>query len=78
MDPQRSWNVGYWITAVFLLLILQDLWQSASEVETVPYSVFEQALVDGRIAEVLVSAQSLMGRLDQTAQDDHDRGARRA
>ena len=63
MDPQKSWNLGYWLVAVFLLLILQDLWQSASEVETVPYSVFEQALVDGRVAEVLVSAQSLMGRL---------------
>jgi cell division protease FtsH len=46
-----------------LLLVLQDIWQNASQVESVPYSAFEQALADGRIAEVVVSANTVMGRL---------------
>jgi cell division protease FtsH len=63
VDRQKTWNLGYWAVAMVLLLVLQDIWQNASQVESVPYSAFEQALADGRIAEVVVSANTVMGRL---------------
>ena len=63
MDRKHSWNLGYWAVAAMLLLLLQDLWQSAGQVESVPYSAFEQALADGRIADVVISANAVMGRL---------------
>jgi len=65
MDKQQTWNIGYWIVALLALLALQNLWQGARQVEPVPYSEFERALADGRIAEVVVSDRTITGRLKQ-------------
>ena len=62
-DPRTRWSVGYWVLAMALLLLAQAWWQSRSTVEAVPYSEFEQALREGRVAEVLVSDSQLTGRL---------------
>ena len=63
MDKQQSWNVGYWIAALALLVVLQSWWQGASRLEAVPYSEFEKALAEGRVAEVVVTDQRITGRL---------------
>ncbi|MFN7087527.1 MAG: ATP-dependent zinc metalloprotease FtsH [Burkholderiales bacterium] len=63
MEQKTQWNMIYWFVAAFLLLLLQDWWQAARTVEPVPYSEFEQALQDGRVAEVLVSDKALTGKL---------------
>ena len=63
MDTKHGWNTGYWVMALLMLLLLQNIWQAAGKVETVPYSEFEQALADDRIAEVVVSGQTVTGRL---------------
>lgn len=46
-----------------MLLMLQNYWQAAQTVEPVPYSEFEKALAEGRVAEVLVSDRTVTGRL---------------
>ena len=63
MEQKTRWNLAYWLIALMLLLTLQDWWQTARTVEPVPYSAFEQALEDGRVAEVLVSDTTLTGKL---------------
>ncbi|MDZ7583258.1 MAG: ATP-dependent zinc metalloprotease FtsH [Thiobacillus sp.] len=63
MEQKTQWNLAYWLIAILLLLTLQDWWQTARSVESVPYSEFEQALKDGRVAEVLVSDKTLTGKL---------------
>jgi len=63
LNDKHGWNTGYWLVALLLLLLLQNIWQGSSQVETVPYSEFEQALRDKRIAEVVVSEHTLTGRL---------------
>ncbi|HBB9840663.1 TPA: ATP-dependent metallopeptidase FtsH/Yme1/Tma family protein [Escherichia coli] len=63
MEKKNQWNTGYWIVALLLLLSLQSYWQTAKTVEPVPYSEFEKALADGRVAEVLVSDRTVTGRL---------------
>ena len=63
MDKKQTWNIGYWVFAVAVLLLLQNLWQTANQSEIVPYSDFEKALAEGRIAEVTVSEQTVIGRL---------------
>ncbi len=63
IDRRQTWNVGYWILALLALMFVQSLWQDASRVETVPYSAFEQALAEGRVAEVTVSDQAISGKL---------------
>ena len=51
MEKKDQWNIGYWIVAGLLLLTLQNYWQAAKTVEPVPYSEFEKALAEGRVAE---------------------------
>ena len=63
MEKKNQWNTGYWIVALLLLLSLQRYWQTAKTVEPVPYSEFEKALDEGRVAEVLVSDRTVTGRL---------------
>jgi len=62
-DPKTQWNVGYWLLALLSLVWLQSLWQAQRQVEPVPYSVFEQALADGRVAEVVVGESTITGKL---------------
>ena len=66
---KTSWNVGYWVFALLLLVWLQSVWQAASTVEAVPYSEFEKALADGRIDEVTVGDTTLTGRLKSPGTD---------
>ena len=65
MDKKQTWNIVYWGIALMLLFSLQDVWQSATQVAPVPYSEFEKALADGRIADVTMSDRRITGRLKQ-------------
>jgi cell division protease FtsH len=51
--------------ATLLLLWVQGLLQGSATTETVPYSQFEQALADGRITEVAITDQTLIGLLKE-------------
>jgi cell division protease FtsH len=55
--------MGYWLFALLLLLLLQNVWQNANQFEVVSYSAFEKALSEGLIAEVTVADNTLTGRL---------------
>lgn len=61
-SPKLQWNVGYWLLALLLLLVLQNFWQ-ASKVEPVPFSEFEKALADGRVSEVVIGDTLVTGKL---------------
>jgi cell division protease FtsH len=62
-DPKTSWNVGYWLIALLVLLWFQSAWQTARTVEPVPYSEFEKALAEGRVADVVIGETTITGRL---------------
>ncbi len=63
MHPQTRWNVVYWILAAMAFLALQNVWQAQRTVEPVPYSEFEKALAEGRVAEVVVGETTITGKL---------------
>jgi len=63
MKPQARWNLVYWILAAMAFLTLQSLWQAQRTVEPVPYSEFEKALAEGRVAEVVVGETTITGKL---------------
>ena len=63
MDKKHTWNVGYWLVALMLLSLAQDLWHQVGEIEAVSYSAFEKALAEGRVAEVTITDQAITGRL---------------
>ena len=62
-DPKTPLNVGYWLLALLALVWIQSTWQAARTVEPVPYSQFEQALKEGRVAEVTVGDTTITGKL---------------
>jgi cell division protease FtsH len=62
-DRTTQWNVGYWLLALLALLWLQAAWQGARTIEVVPYSQFEKALADGKLAEVVIGDTVITGKL---------------
>ncbi|MGA8009437.1 MAG: ATP-dependent zinc metalloprotease FtsH [Thiomonas sp.] len=63
MDPKAQVHLGYWLLAISLLFLVQSLWASYSNVQTVPYSEFQTYLKDGRIKDVVISDQTITGTL---------------
>jgi cell division protease FtsH len=63
INPQTRWNLVYWILAALALLTLQNMWQASRTIEPVPYSEFEKALAEGRVAEVVVGETTITGKL---------------
>lgn len=62
-DRTTQWNVGYWLLALLALLWLQSAWQGARMIEPVPYSQFEKALAEGKVAEVVIGDAVITGKL---------------
>lgn len=65
MPPQPGMTLAYALLVTLLLLWVQNLLQGSAVTETVPYSQFEQALAHGRITEVAISDQTLIGQLKE-------------
>lgn len=65
MDKTTRFHLAYFLFALMVLLVVQDVWQQAQQVETLAYSEFQHYLEQGQIAEVTVSGDSLTGTLTQ-------------
>ena len=63
MDKKQTLNIVYWAIALMLVFFFQGIWQSANQVEPVPYSEFEKALAEGRIVDMTISDRTITGRL---------------
>ncbi len=69
MKRGMQWNIVYWALVVVGLVMLQSWWQTAKRIEPVPYSEFEHALAEHRVAEVIISGQTISGTLKKP--DEH-------
>ncbi|CUA98993.1 membrane protease FtsH catalytic subunit [Thiomonas bhubaneswarensis] len=63
MNPKAQVHLGYWLLAIALMFLVQSLWSSYSNVQTVPYSTFQTYLKDGRIKDVVIGTQTITGTL---------------
>lgn len=60
----RTWiNPVYIVAAIMSVLAVRSCLSNMERIEVVPYSEFEQALKEGRISEVAISATTVRGRL---------------
>jgi cell division protease FtsH len=66
---KRNILIWYTIAAVLGMLVIQGFWSSYNQVDTIPYSQFEQLLNDGKIAEVTIGTDSIQGRLKEPLPD---------
>ena len=49
MDPKAKFNFWYVIAAIAGVILLQSLFAQTQEVETIPYSLFEAYMKNGKI-----------------------------
>jgi cell division protease FtsH len=73
MEKKTQFNVWYLILAIIGVMLLQDLWVQSREVETIPYSKFEQYLDQGLIDKVVVGTQHISGTFKSPLPDGHTR-----
>jgi cell division protease FtsH len=69
MDEKSRFNIWFAIIAIVGVLLLNIFLAQTREVEVVPYSEFQQWLEQGKVAEVVVSDQSIRGTLKEPLPD---------
>jgi hypothetical protein len=69
MDKKHHINLWYVIAAIILLFLFQGWYATWRTVEPIPYSEFEQFLKDGKIAEIQVGEQRLVGQFKKPLKD---------
>ncbi len=63
MQKHHKFSFWYVLIGIWLVLILQNIIFSMTQIRTVPYSQFLKYLKDGRITEVSVSPDRIEGRM---------------
>ncbi|MCP5152822.1 MAG: ATP-dependent metallopeptidase FtsH/Yme1/Tma family protein [Ectothiorhodospiraceae bacterium] len=61
MEKKTQINLWYIVLAMLAILLLQDLWVQSREIEVIPYSEFQHALKDGKIAQIVVTEGRIRG-----------------
>ncbi|WP_203141415.1 ATP-dependent zinc metalloprotease FtsH [Marinobacter mangrovi] len=59
--PRNSPYLWYALIFLFGMLALRDYLQGNSDVRTIPYSEFQQALADGQVASVVIGSDRIRG-----------------
>ena len=65
MKKEHHINFWYVIIAIFGILMLRDAWVQQQHVETVAYSDFQNLLAAGKVAEVVVSDETITATLKE-------------
>ena len=69
-EERKHQFVTWYIFAAFLgLMLVQFLWLRFTQVDTIPYSQFEQLLDENKIAQVLVGQETVQGTLKEPFPD---------
>jgi cell division protease FtsH len=68
-DRKRNFMTWYLLAAMVGVFLFQFFWINYSQVETVPYSRFNQLVNDGKVDEVTVNQDTIRGTLKQALPD---------
>jgi cell division protease FtsH len=68
-DRKHQFAIWYFFAAFLGLMLIQYLWVQYAEIETIPYSQFEQLLDQNKISEVLVGSDTIQGTLKEPLPD---------
>ncbi|MEK0085457.1 ATP-dependent zinc metalloprotease FtsH [Benzoatithermus flavus] len=61
MDKKTQLHLWYAFVAIFLILMIQEWWQTASETELIPYSEFQSYVEKGQVTDIAVSDKYIRG-----------------
>jgi cell division protease FtsH len=73
MDRKAQINGWYLVAPMLAVLAIQHWWIESREVETIPYSQFEEMIDAGKIENVHVSDKYISGTLKEAAPDGRKR-----
>jgi len=62
---KQQWTLWYVAATVIGVLLIQQLWTTYQQVETIPYSQFEQLVADGKVAQVTIGQDTITGALKE-------------
>src|SRR6266404_6346194 len=65
MNKQTQFHVGYWLSAIIGILLLQHFYSISQRIEALPYSQFQQLLQEGKVDRVAVSDRYIQGTLKE-------------
>src|SRR5258708_11933039 len=68
-ERKHQFAIWYIFAALLGVMLVQSLWLRFTQVETIPYSKFEQLLDENKIAEVLVGQETIQGTLKEPFPD---------
>jgi cell division protease FtsH len=72
MEPEErkhQFATWYFFAAFLGLMLIHYLWLQHTQIETIPYSQFEQLLVQNKIAEVFAGSDAIQGMLAESLPD---------
>src|SRR5579859_1472258 len=73
MERRTQFTVWYVVIAVIGVFWLRDLWVTATQVEPIPYSEFQQQLKAGGIGEIAISDNIIQGTYKTPTSDGRKR-----
>jgi cell division protease FtsH len=62
-------HLAYLLLAVIAVLVIRTLWEGVSSYQSIPYSEFQKLVADGRVAEVVISGDTIQGRTREPLAD---------
>jgi cell division protease FtsH len=70
---KQTWTIWYIIAAVTGILLLQQVWTTVQETETISYTEFEKLVADKNIASVVIHTDMIEGTLKTPAPNGKDK-----
>ena len=65
MKQETKYHTWYWIAAIALMMVIQAVFASYTQIAQIPYSDFQNDLKAGKVAEVRVSGNYIQGRFKE-------------
>jgi len=73
MEKRSKFSIGYYMTLTLIVLFLETLFFSGSDVEEISYSRFRNLIKENKVKSVVIESDRIYGRL-RTAADDRKSG----
>src|ERR1700682_5716985 len=65
VKKETQYHTWYWVAAIVAMMLIQAVFAAYTQVQTIPYSEFQDDLKAGKIAEVRVSGNYIQGKFKE-------------
>src|SRR4030088_501480 len=65
IKKETQYHAWYWVAAIVAMMVIQAVFAAYTQIQTIPYSEFQDDLKAGKIAEVRVSGNYIQGKFKE-------------